>query len=158
MVQNEEIVNGLIKVIMTTSQQNKIIETESGEILNEQILDENILWTKLHSVASNRFGHTIYEINELLRTGNDALQNMCSERALDILKDITGVIYSSKRAIDAKSSESIGINRQTNNTTLIGMLGKNKQERVITLKENAKKSLFSSILGKEADNVADEDG
>lgn len=157
MVQNDDIINGLIKVIMTTAQQNKIIETESGEILNEQILDENILWTKMHSVASNRFGHTIFEINELARTAKDASQNMCSERALDILNDINGVIYSSKRSIDAKSSESIGINRQTNNTTLIGMLGKNKQERVITLKENAKKSLLNSFLGKEADNATDDE-
>jgi CheY-specific phosphatase CheX len=82
---------------------------------------------------------------------------MCSERAEDIMRDVFDIGQSMRRAIDAKSSESIGVNRQTQNTTILGMMGKNKQERVITFKDQAKKSLFSSFMGKEADKAADEE-
>ena len=82
---------------------------------------------------------------------------MCSERAEDIQRDIYEIGQSMRRAIDAKSSESIGINKQTQNTTILGMMSNTKQERVITLKDQAKKSLLSGFLGRESDRVADDD-
>jgi len=157
LAQNDEIINALVKGVITSCQTNKIIETKNGELVNEQILNDNAFWTKTHSVASNTFGHTIYELNEWERTGNDAPRNMCSERAEDIMRDVFEIGQSMRRAIDAKSSESIGINHQTQNTTILGMMGKNKQERVITFKDQAKKSFISSFLGKESDRVADDE-
>mgnify|MGYP006084130013 FL=1 len=155
--QNDEILSGLVKGVITSCQTNKIVETKNGDLVNEQILNDNAFWTKMHSVASNTFGHTVYELNEWERTGNDAPRNMCSERAEDIMRDVFDIGQSMRRAIDAKSSESIGVNRQTQNTTILGMMGKNKQERVITFKDQAKKSLFSSFMGKESDRAADEE-
>ena len=157
MAGNDDVLSGLIKSVITSCQTNKIIETKNGELINEQLLNDNAYWTKTHSVASNTFGHTIFELNEWERTGNDAPRNMCSERAEDIQRDIYEIGQSMRRAIDAKSSESIGINKQTQNTTILGMMGNTKQERVITLKDQAKKSLLSGFLGRESDRVADDD-
>jgi len=157
MGQNDEILSGLVKGVITSCQTNKIVETKNGELVNEQILNDNAFWTKMHSVASNTFGHTIYELNEWERTGNDAPRNMCSERAEDIMRDVFEIGQSMRRAIDAKSSESIGINKTTSNTTILGMMGKNKQERVITLKDQAKKSLLNGFLGRESDKVSDDE-
>ncbi len=157
MAQNDEIINALVKGVITSCQTNKIVETKNGELVNEQILNDNAFWTKTHSVASNTFGHTIYELNEWERTGNDAPRNMCSERAADIMRDVFEIGQSMRRAIDAKSSESIGINQHTQNTTILGMMGKNKQERVITLKDQAKKSLLSGFLGRESDKVSEDE-
>lgn len=157
MAQNDEIINALVKGVITSCQTNKIVETKNGELVNEQILNDNAFWTKTHSVASNTFGHTIYELNEWERTGNDAPRNMCSERAEDIMRDVFEIGQSMRRAIDAKSSESIGINQHTQNTTILGMMGKNKQERVITLKDQAKKSLLSGFLGRESDKVSEDE-
>jgi len=157
LAQNDEIINALVKGVITSCQTNKIVETKNGELVNEQILNDNAFWTKTHSVASNTFGHTIYELNEWERTGNDAPRNMCSERAEDIMRDVFEIGQSMRRAIDAKSSESIGINQHTQNTTILGMMGKNKQERVITLKDQAKKSLLSGFLGRESDKVSEDE-
>ena len=101
--QNDEILSGLVKGVITSCQTNKIVETKNGELVNEQILNDNAFWTKMHSVASNTFGHTVYELNEWERTGNDAPRNMCSERAEDIMRDVFDIGQSMRRAIDAKS-------------------------------------------------------
>ena len=57
-----------------------------------------------------------------------------------------GISY--RRSIDAKSSESQR-NAQNSQSTLIDKINKNKVERVYTMKDQAKKSLFDGFLGRE---------
>jgi hypothetical protein len=45
-------------------------------------------------------------------------------------------LRSVKLAYDGKGSETIGINKENSQTNYIGMIGKNKQERVYTMKDN----------------------
>lgn len=99
----------------------------------------------------------IFFLEEWVRAANDAPRNMCRERCTDIQHDIIEVDQSFRRALDAKGSESIGVNKQNSQTTLLGMIGKNKQERVYTMKDMAKKSLMDSILGRDVEKDGEND-
>ena len=53
---------GLIDAVLTSSQKTVKVEQQDGAYTNEQILDEDTIWTKLHNVASNTFGQLIFEL------------------------------------------------------------------------------------------------
>ena len=149
--------NDLIDAVITSSQKTITVEQKDGIFTKEQVLDEDTIWTKLLSVASNTLGQCIFSLKEWERSAFSANRNMCAERAEDIQHDIMEIGQSVRRAIDSKSSESIGINKQSQQTTLLGMIGKNKQERVITLNEKARKTLFDSIMGREGERTVDDE-
>jgi hypothetical protein len=149
--------NDLIDAVITSSQSTIDIPQKDGTITKEQILNEKTIWTKLLQVASNTLGQMIFFLEEWVRAANDAPRNMCRERCADIQHDIIEVDQSFRRALDAKGSESIGVNKQNSQTTLLGMIGKNKQERVYTMKDMAKKSLMDSILGRDIEKDGEND-
>lgn len=146
----------LIDAVITSSQKTIDITQKDGSITKEQLLDDDTIYFKLGHVNSNNFGQAVFELKEWERNGQNAVRNMCEERAQDIMNDIKEVGISIRRAFDAKGSETIGINKQNSQTNLLGMIGKNKQERVYTMKDKAKGSLFDSLLGRQVEKDDEE--
>jgi hypothetical protein len=77
---------------------------------------------------------------------------MSAERAADIQNDIMEVFESVKLAYDGKGSETIGINKENSQTNYIGMIGKNKQERVYTMKDNKGTGRLDALFGKKVED------
>lgn len=73
---------------------------------------------------------------------------MSTPRAVQLSHEVMEIGVSYRRSIDAKSSESQR-NAQNSQSTLIDKINKNKVERVYTMKDQAKKSLFDGFLGRE---------
>jgi hypothetical protein len=75
-------------------------------------------------------------------------ENMGEERADQISSDIMEISQSFRRAIDAKSSESL---RDKNNSqsVLIDKVGRNRVEKVYTMKDQVNKSPINSFLGRD---------
>lgn len=121
---------------------------KDGTITKEQIIDDDIVWFKTGSVNSNTYGRCAYELKEWEREGYQALNNMSPERAHQYQTEIREIGISYRRSIDAKSSESQR-NAQNSQSTLIDKINKNKVEKVYTMKDQAKKSLFDGFLGRE---------
>jgi len=79
---------------------------------------------------------------------------MCLERSVQVAQEVMEIGVSYRRSIDAKSSESQR-NSQNSQSTLIDKINKNKVERVYTMKDNAKRSLFDGFLGRERERDED---
>jgi len=146
----------LIEAVLTSSQKTVEVKQDDGSIKRVAEVDDDTVWAKLNHINSNSYGQAVFELKEWERNGNDAPRNMCQERALDIMHDIKEVGISVRRAYDAKGSETIGVNKMNSQTNILGMVGKNKQERVYTMKDKAKSSLFDGILGRDVEKDQDE--
>jgi len=140
--------NDLIDIIIQSSQKTIDVQQKDGTVTKEQIIDDETIWWKTGSVNANTFGRFAYELKEWERTSQLAENNMSIPRAIQISEEIMGTGISYRRSMDAKSSESQR-NSQNSQSTLIDKINKNKVERVYTMKDQAKKSLFDGFLGRE---------
>lgn len=148
--------NDLIDIVIQASQKTVDVQQKDGTITKEQILDEDTVWWKTNSVAANTFGRFAFELKELERCALRAPDNMCEERARNLGYEIMEIGISYRRSIDAKSSESQR-DKQNSQSTLIDKINKNKVERVYTMKDKVKGSLFDSIIGRDAERDSEND-
>jgi hypothetical protein len=140
--------NDLIDIIIQSSQKTIDVQQKDGTVTKEQIIDDETIWWKTGSVNANTFGRFAYELKEWERTALLSNNNMSEPRAIQIGHEIMEIGISYRRSMDAKSSESQR-NAQNSQSTLIDKINKNKVERVYTMKDQAKKSLFDGFLGRE---------
>lgn len=140
--------NDLIDIIIQSSQKTIEVTQKDGSITNEQIIDDDTIWWKTGSVNANTFGRFAFELKEWERLALIVINNMSKYRAGQLAHEIMEIGVSYRRSMDAKSSESQR-NAQNSQSTLIDKINKNKVERVYTMKDQAKKSLFDGFLGRE---------
>jgi molecular chaperone GrpE (heat shock protein) len=142
--------NDLVDLIIQSSTKTVNVQSEDGTTYQEQQLDSDSLWWKTHSISSNQFGALAYELKEWERMALQSRENMCAERSTQISSDIMEISQSFRRAIDAKSSESL---RDKNNSqsVLLDKVGRNRVEKVYTMKDQVNKSLINSFLGRDKD-------
>jgi len=146
--------NDTVDIVFQSVQKTIDIE-EDGKIKKIQVMDDLALWAKTLCVASNKLGQLVFEFMEFVRNGMNAEQNMCKERAVLWAEESVEIGESVKKALDSKSSESIK-NKDNSQGTLIDKINKNSVEKIYTMKDVAKKSLWDSIIGKEKDKMSDE--
>ncbi len=142
--------NDLIDLIIQSSQKTVDIKNEDGTISRDYQIDTDSLWWKTHTISSNHFGQLAFELKEWERMALQASESMSPERADQMAHDIMEISQSFRRAIDAKSSESL---RDKNNSqsVLIDKVGRNRVEKVYTMKDQMNKSLLSGFLGRDKD-------
>ena len=142
--------NDLIDLIIQSAQKTVDINNGDGTISREMQMDADSLWWKTHTISSNNFGQLAFELKEFERMALTAHENMSPERAGQMAHDILEMSQSYRRAIDAKSSESL---RDKNNSqsVLIDKVGRNRVEKVYTMKDQINKSLLKSFLGRDRD-------
>lgn len=148
--------NDTVDIIFQSTQKTVEYYDENGKLKKQQILDELSLWCKTLSVSSNKLGQFIFEMMEWTREGLDASYHMSGERAKQHVRVVMGVVESWRKALDAKSGESIR-NDNNSQSTLIDKINKNSVEKIYSIKGEAKKSLWSSIIGKEKEKMSDDD-
>ena len=142
--------NDVIDLVIQATQKIIDVRNDDGTISREQQMDTDSLWWKTHSISSNNFGQLAFELKEFERMALVARENMCRERAVQVAHEIMEISQSYRRSIDAKSSESL---RDKNNSqsVLIDKVGRNRVEKVYTMKDQVNKSLLSGFLGKDRD-------
>lgn len=151
--QNHKDITSILKDGMSVPE---IIEGKDGNPVIAWKINEKSAWWKTHNINSSRFGLLGEAVEYLDTLADDAQYNMSKPRADIISKQIKGVVNNVlKLSIDAKSSETMRDTR-TAQTSLTDKYLKNKQERVIDLKGEAKKSLLAGILGNESDRVSED--
>jgi hypothetical protein len=141
----------LLDALVTGSQKQVTIK-QNGEDVLTTITNSDSTWAKLAHINSNTFGQAVFELFEWKRNGNDAIRNMSAERAADIQNDIMEVFESVKLAYDGKGSETIGINKENSQTNYIGMIGKNKQERVYSINDKKNTGRLDALFGKKVED------
>lgn len=148
--------NDLIDIVIQSAQKTVSVEQKDGSITKEQIIDEETIWCKTLSVASNTLGRCIFELKEWERAAFSASVNMNQERADNIAHELMEVGVSYRRSIDSKSSESMRDPRNSQ-STLLDKINRNKVEKIHTFRGDMKRSMMDVILGKEMEKEAEED-
>lgn len=147
--------NDTVDIVFQSVQKTIDQADADGNITKIQVMDDLSLWCKTLMVGSNTLGQTIFEMMEFMRNGFLAYTNMPKERAELWVGEVQEIVESVKKTLDSKSSESIR-NKENSQSTLIDKINKNSVEKIYTMKETAKKSLWDSIIGKEKDKMSDE--
>lgn len=140
--------NHVIDLISTAAHHMEEVERE-GVMEKTLVLDPESLYWATRSVNSNTFGRFVYELKNLETLAFEAVNHMTLKRATVFREQILRLVDAYKKSIDGKSSESIR-DKHNSQLTLIDKLSKNKQERVITMPDELKRSFMSGLMGKEA--------
>lgn len=127
-----------------------MVETPEGKFEKQLELDTKRAWWQLHSVSSNTLGRFAFELENFERKASQAKRHMSKERAEDFAENIMGIVDAYRSTVDAKSSESLS-DKNNAIATLIDKIKSNKQERRYVMKDEIKKSIFSGILGRDAE-------
>ena len=142
--------NDLVDLIIQSSTKLVNVQNEDGTTYQEQQLDSDSLWWKTHSISSNTFGALAFELKEWERMSIQARENMCTDRSIQISQDILEMSQSYRRAIDAKSSESLR-DKNSAQSVLLDKVGRNRVEQVYSMNDQVNKSLINSFLGRDKD-------
>jgi|TARA_R110002126_G_scaffold1880_1_gene11188 hypothetical protein len=147
--------NDMTDLVLQSVHTAKQVTDDDGKISIIQYLDNMSLWCKTLSVASNTLSQVIFELMEWIRNGGAAKTNMCVERANEWETVVMAVSESVRKTLDSKSSESM-VNKDNKQSTLLDKVNRSSSEKIFTMKENAKGSLWDSIMGKEKDKMSDD--
>jgi len=138
--------NDLVDVVIQSVTKYEDIEQKDGTKIKEQIIDSEGLWWKTNKIDSEKFAALAFEVKEMERMALEAFNNMTASRAQQYHDQIMAFCQSIRSSIDAKSSESRRDKHNARQTTL-DTIGRNRVEKVYSLKDEAKKSGLSSLLG-----------
>ena len=142
------LIDGCRKPVKVTDEQgNEQIELQ----LNTKKLDY-----KTQLVSAQNFSRFVLELENFANMSIDCPNFMPNKRAKVMGDQILRLVEAFGYSIDAKSSETL---RDKNNSqsSLTHILTRNKSEKVVSLKEDAKKSLWEGISGKEKRQAAEQD-
>ena len=139
----------MVDVVLESWKTPQWVETADGERKLERVIDERKAWWQTHHIGTNALGRFALERENLGNLFKNAAYHMTAYRAEALQKQGLMLCQSYDYSIDAKSSECL---RDQNNTqlTLLAMLSKAKTERQFTMKGEIEKSIWDGLVGKKA--------
>ena len=119
------------------------VQGDNGREL-QLVIDPKKIGYKTQNVSSCMYGDFVAESEYFKSLGDLAYYNMSKPMADAVKKNIDSIFKAWDYGIDAKSSESM---RDSHNaqTTMIDKFVKNKQERIVTLKDEARKGIREGL-------------
>ena len=147
--------NDFIDMLIDGCRKPVKIINENGDEVVELQLNTKKLDYKTQLVSAQNFSRFVLELENFLNLGLDCYNFMHHNRAKVISEQILRYGDSFGYSIDAKSSETL---RDKNNSqsSLTHILTRNKSEKVVSLKEEGKRSIWEAIGGKEKRQAAEE--
>ena len=144
----------LLDIILQSAQTVKEVQQIDGSVKNEAVVDPEIVWWKTLMVGSNTLGRFAFELKEFERMAFEAFNNMSRDRAKDFAHTVIDIGSSYRRSLDAKSSESVGINKENSISTLVDKINKSQVEKIYTAKGKVSNNFLNDLLHR--DQNADE--
>ena len=151
--EDQKLHNDAIDFLADAAQEIKDLPDEQGIMKPQLVLDPKQIYYETRIVDSNEFSGFVFQLEELRRMAELAYFNMSKERADAIAPQVLQLCKNYQYSIDAKSSET---RRDKHNaqSCLVDKLVRNKQERIISLKGEAKSTLMDAIRGKQVEDSA----
>jgi len=120
---------------------------ETGVVENTLQYNPKIAWFQAHNINQS-FGNYAKLLERWENLATKCYSMMSPEPAAELAKDILLKLNEHKRGIDGKSSETY---RDKHNTqsSVFQTLANKKQERIYTVKGDAKKSFMDGLLGRD---------
>ncbi len=142
--------NDVMDLLVDACQTVENVQNLDGTYSITHVLDPEKAWWKTHLVNSPTFARFAYELKEFERMGKEAFFFMPADRARVLQMQIQEIGKDWRYSIDAKSSESLRDNLNSQ-ATLLDKMQKNKIEKAYTLKGDLKKSMMDGWLGREVE-------
>ena len=139
----------LLDIILQSAQPVQDAPQVDGTTKKETVVDPEIIWWKTLMVGSNTLGRFAFELKEFERMAFEAFNNMSRDRAKDFAHTIIDIGSSYRRSLDAKSSESVGINKENSISTLVDKINRSQVEKIYTAKGSVSKNFLSDLLHKD---------
>lgn len=139
----------LLDIILQASQTQQEIMQVDGSTKTEQVVNSEIVWWKTLMVGSNTLGRFAFELKEFERMAFEAFNNMSRDRAKDFAHTVIDIGTSYRRSLDAKSSESVGINKENSISTLVDKINRSQVEKIYTAKGQVSKNFLNDLLHKD---------
>jgi len=139
----------LLDIILQSAQKPEDVPQVDGTTRKESVIDPEIIWWKTLMVGSNTLGRFAFELKEFERMAFEAFNNMSRERAKDFAHTIIDIGSSYRRSLDAKSSESVGINKENSISTLVDKINRSQVEKIYTAKGQVSKNFLNDLLHKD---------
>ncbi len=148
--------NDVLDLLVDACQSVKTVRNLDGTVEQTMMLDPEKTWWKTHIVNSPTFARFAYELKEFERMGKEAVFFMPADRAAVIQMQINEIGLDYRYSIDAKSSESLRNNMNTQ-PTLLDKMQRNRIEKAYTLKGDLKRSMMDGWLGREVERDSQEE-
>lgn len=153
--ENEKEHNDVIDFLTDACKVVKQVKTPEGKLEEQSLLDPERVYWKTQNINSDYFGRAVLELKQLEACAFQAFFHMSKPRAEVIAEQITSLVNNYKYSIDAKNSETMR-DRRNSQQSLVGMLSKNKSERVYTVKGDKQRTIGDMILGRDVEKEEDE--
>jgi len=133
-----------------------VVTLEDGRKQKQLQINPKKAWWKSLLLNTQNASRFALELEEWERLASLCSRFMSKIKAEDFSTQISEIGLSFRYSLDAKSSES---QRNKNNAqaTLLDKILRNKQERIVSLKGDAKRSLFDAFVGKEKERQVEEE-
>ena len=136
----------LLDIILQSAQTVQDSPQVDGSVKKESIVDPEIIWWKTLMVGSNTLGRFAFELKEFERMAFEAFNNMSRDRAKDFAHTVIDIGSSYRRSLDAKSSESVGINKENSISTLVDKINRSQVEKIYTAKTKIAGNILNDIF------------
>ena len=97
-------------------------------------------------VGANTLGRFAFHLKEFERMAFEAFNNMSRDRAKDFAQTVIDISSSYRRSLDAKSSESVGINKENSISTLVDKINRSQVEKIYTAKGKVAGNFLNDLL------------
>ena len=137
----------IVDLLTEASQRRTEKINEDGSITQTLINDPETIYWKTQIVNSPTFARFVLELKNFERLSKQTVNNMSGDRARVLSEQILEIVSSFRYSVDAKSSESLRNERNTQ-STLVDKLNRVKIEKSFSTNEDLKKGIFASLIGK----------
>jgi hypothetical protein len=136
----------LLALITSANTKTTSVFRPDGTIETTSELDNEALFWETQNINSNTFGNFVKDYKDLESLKEDAFNHMCATRAQPFADHLGRSTQSFRYGVVGKSSETMR-DKRNNQQNMIDKVKANKQQRVISVEEEAKRGLTESILG-----------
>ena len=153
MPESDKTILDMVDVLLESWKVPHEVKDKEGNITIERIIDDRKAWWQTHHIGTNALGAFAKERENLGNLFRMAGYHMTANRAEALIKQGGLMCQAYDYSIDAKSSECIRDENNTNQTVL-SMLAKAKIERQVRITGDVKQSMLDSITGRRADDAS----
>lgn len=142
----------MLDLLLAGTKKTKYQRTETGEVVQYDDPDSEAVYYMTKQINSHNFSTFVFNLKQLEACQYMCYAHMSKERARVVEEQIKRLIDSFRRSIESKSSESLMADGRSRNNTLIDIMSRTKEEKIVNLEGEMKKSFLTGLFGNEENN------
>lgn len=136
----------VIDLVLAGAKEMRTVAMDDGQLQNVEMPDAEVIYYMTRNVNAPSFSNFVFQIKMLQSLAEQAPYAMSKPRADVIVTQINSFISAFKRAIDAKSSETMRTEKDKQ-ATLIDKIVHHKEEKTLNLVDKSKGKGIAQMFG-----------